>query len=189
MKKFLAQVAILASIPILIVNSFGGIVAFVWLMLESEWTLIIQGVIAFFVSSFILGFAFLPAVGVSLLGMFFYEKKIKILAFPIFYIATLLNIVVISIWTLTVFSYALDNSNSGTSLIPITLWAYGVAVGPIQYMASKEGGESVGTQLLTTFSALGSLWMVFAICFLGYPLLTAMGVSYFNVNLLKYYVF
>ena len=159
---------------ILFINSFGGIIAFVWLIFESEWTLIIQGVIAFFVSSLILAIAFLPAVGVSLVGMFFYKIKIKILAYPIFYISTLLNIAVISIWTFFVFNYALVNSSSETSLIPITLWAYGVAVGPIQYMASKEGSENVGALLLTTFSALGSLWMVFAISFLGYELLTAM---------------
>jgi len=174
MKIFLAQLAVLVSFPILLINSFGGIIAFVWLIFESEWTLIIQGIVAFFVSSLGLALALLPAFGVALIGMFFYKMKIKILAYPIFYISTLLNIAVISIWTLFVFSYALDNSSSETSLIPITLWAYGVAVGPIQYMASKEGSENVSSQLLTTFSTLGSLWMVFAISFLGHELLTAM---------------
>ena len=174
MKVFLAQLATLLSLPVLFINSFGGIIAFVWLIFESEWTLIIQGIVAFFVSSFIVAIAFLPAFGVAFIGMFFYKMKIKILAYPIFYISTLLNIAVISIWTFLVFNYALVNSSPETSLIPITLWAYGVAVGPIQYMASKEGSENVGAQLLTTFSALGSLWMVFAISFLGYELLTAM---------------
>ena len=181
MKKLLAQLAVLVSFPILLINSFGGIIAFVWLMFESEWTLIIQGVLAFFVSSLILAIAFLPAVGVALIGMFFYKMKIKILAYPIFYISTLLNIAVISIWTFSIFNYALVNSSPETSLIPITLWAYGVSVGPIQYMASKEGdmaakdgGNNVGAILLTTFSTLGSLWMVFAINFLGYNLETAM---------------
>lgn len=174
MKKFLEQLAVLVFLPILLINSLGGIIAFVWLMFESEWTLIIQGLIAFVVSSFGLAIAFLPAVGVSLIGMFFYKMKIKILAYPIFWIAALLNIAIISIWTLIVFSYALDNSSPETSLIPITLWAYGVSVGPIQYMASKEGSENVGAQLLTTFSGLGSLWMVFAISFLDYDLMTAM---------------
>ena len=181
MKNFLAQLAVLVSFPILFINSFGGIIAFVWLIFESEWTLIIQGIVAFFVSSLGLAIAFLPAVGVALIGMFFYKMKIKILAYPIFYISTLLSIAVISIWTFFVFSYALDNSSPETSLIPITLWAYGVAVGPIQYMASKEGdmaskdgGNNVCAILLTTFSTLGSLWMVFAINFLGHELLTAM---------------
>ena len=174
MKNFLAQLAVLVSLPILFINSFGGIIAFIWLMFESEWTLIIKGIILFFVSSFALSIAFLPAAGVSMIGMFFYIKKIKFLAFPIFYIATLLNIAVISVWTLFVFNAAFMNSSPETSLIPITLWAYGVAVGPIQYMASKEGSENVGAQLLTAFSSLGSLWMVFAISFLDYELLTAM---------------
>ena len=53
MKIFLAQLAVLVSFPILFINSFGGIIAFVWLIFESEWTLIIQGIVAFFVSSFI----------------------------------------------------------------------------------------------------------------------------------------
>ena len=173
-KKFLAQLAVLVFLPIFFINLFGGIIAFVWLIFESEWTLIIQGIVAFFVSSLGLALALLPAFGVALIGMFFYKMKIKILAYPIFYISTLLNIAVISIWTLFVFSYALDNSSPETSLIPITLWAYGVAVGPIQYMASKEGSENVSSQLLTTFSTLGSLWMVFAISFLDHELLTAM---------------
>ena len=174
MKNFLTQLAALLSLPILFINSFGGIIAFVWLIFESEWTLIIQGIVAFFVSSFIVAIAFLPAFGVAFIGMFFYKMKIKILAYPIFWIAALLNIAIISIWTLIVFSYALDNSSPETSLIPITLWAYGVAVGPIQYMASKESSENVSSQLLTTFSTLGSLWMVFAISFLDYDLMTAM---------------
>ena len=161
MKNFLAQLAVLVSFPILFINSFGGIIAFVWLIFESEWTLIIQGVLAFFVSSLILAIAFLPAVGVALIGMFFYKMKIKILAFPIFYIATLLNIAVISIWTLFVFSAAFMNSSPETSLIPITLWAYGVAVGPIQYMASKEGSENVGAQQLQLLSrCFGNLGFV-----------------------------
>ena len=88
-KKLLAQLAVLVSFPILLINSFGGIIAFVWLMFESEWTLIIQGVLAFFVSSLGLAIAFLPAVGVALIGMFFYKMKIKILAYPIFYISAL----------------------------------------------------------------------------------------------------
>ena len=44
MKNFLTQLAALLSLPILFINSFGGIIAFVWLILESEWTLIIQGI-------------------------------------------------------------------------------------------------------------------------------------------------
>ena len=181
MKIFLSQLATLLSLPVLFINSFGGIIAFVWLIFESEWTLIIQGIVAFFVSSLGLALALLPAFGVALIGMFFYKMKIKILAYPIFYISTLLSIAVISIWTLFVFSYALDNSSPETSLIPITLWAYGVAVGPIQYMtsregymASKDGGNNVGATILTTFTTLGSLWMVFAINFLGHDLETAM---------------
>ena len=51
MKNFLAQLAVVVSFPILFINSFGGIIAFVWLIFESEWTLIIQGIVAFFVSS------------------------------------------------------------------------------------------------------------------------------------------
>ena len=94
MKNFLAQLAALLSLPILLINSFGGIIAFVWLIFESEWTLIIQGIVAFFVSSLGLALALLPAFGVALIGMFFYKMKIKILAYPIFYISTLLNIAV-----------------------------------------------------------------------------------------------
>ena len=181
MKNFLAQLAVLVSFPILLINSFGGIIAFVWLIFESEWTLIIQGIVAFFVSSFIVAIAFFPAFGVAFIGMFFYKMKIKILAYPIFYISTLLNIAVVSTWTFSIFNYALVNSSPETSLIPITLWAYGVAVGPIQYMtsregdmASKDGGNNVGATILTTFTTLGSLWMVFAINFLGHDLETAM---------------
>ena len=62
MKNFLAQLAALLSLPILLINSFGGIIAFVWLIFESEWTLIIHGVLAFFFSSLILAIAFLELI-------------------------------------------------------------------------------------------------------------------------------
>jgi len=45
MKKILENLISLISLPIMIVNNFGGIISFVWLIISSEWNLIITGIV------------------------------------------------------------------------------------------------------------------------------------------------
>ena len=170
MKKFLENIISLISLPIMIVNTFGGIIAFIWLIILSEWSLVITGIAGLFASAFILGFAFLPALAIQGLGWLVFNSKAKFLSYPFFIIAALLNILILIVWTFLVYSYALDNIQSSTPQIVALLWAYGVTVGPVQWMASKEGPEQIGSFIITFFLSLGclGLTLLMSLGFIGH---------------------
>lgn len=46
------------STPLLLLNSFGGIIAFIWLAFAAEWTLIGYGILGIFLSAFALSIPF-----------------------------------------------------------------------------------------------------------------------------------
>jgi len=157
MKKLLENLIGLISLPIMIINTFGGIIAFVWLIILSEWNLIITGIVGLFASAFILGFAFLPALAIQGIGWLIFKSKAKFLSYPFFIIAALLDILILILWSVLVYAYALENIQSSTPQVVALLWAYGVTVGPVQWMASKEGPAQIGSFILTFFLSLGCL--------------------------------
>ena len=174
MKNFLTGLFGLVMVPLFIINAFGGIVALIWLIIEKEWNLVITGVIAFFGSTLLLGIAFLPALGLQALGAILWEKNIKVLSFPILVIALLINIIIISLWVGVVYLYGYENYRSSTSLIPVSLWCYGVAVAPIVYMASKEPPDNVTSNVMAFFTSIGCLWITIS-------------TTLFNTNLISAY--
>ncbi len=165
MKKLFENLMNIISVPIILTNLFGGIIAFVWLIIEAEWDLIIFGLAGLFTSAFVLGFAFLPSAAISFIGITFYEKKIKLLAYPLFLVSAFLNICILVIWTYLVYTYALVTADTSTPKIAVTLWAYGVTVGPIQFMASKGSAENIGSFILTFFLSAGCLCLTLFIGF------------------------
>ena len=146
------------STPLLLLNSFGGIVAFVWLAFAGEWTLIGYGILGIFFSAIALSIPFLLSGVIAIAGLKIYQK-IKIFGYPFFLLAVLVNILTIIFWVGIVYQFAINNSNNSTSIFAVMLWAYGVSVGPIQYMASKERGENTASLLLTFFTSLGCAWI------------------------------
>jgi hypothetical protein len=146
------------STPLLLLNSCGGIVAFVWLVFAGEWTLIGYGILGIFFSAIALSIPFLLSGVIAIAGLKIYQK-IKIFGYPFFLLAVLVNILTIIFWVGIVYQFAINNSNNSTSIFAVMLWAYGVSVSPIQYMASKEKGENTASLLLTFFTSLGCAWI------------------------------
>ena len=70
------------------------------------------------------------------------------------------------------------------------LWCYGVATGPIQWMASKEGGESISTQIMTFFISLGCFGMTIMISFFYINIFSSMLFFilcvFFSINWMAY---
>lgn len=164
MKKLLDSFAAVISVPMGYMNAFGGIVAFIWLIIAGEWSIVIFGLIAIFTSHFLIAILFMPSLGIDLIGMFFYKSKMtRILAYPFFYIGAGLNSIIICIWAFVVYNFALQESETSVAKFALTLWAYGVTTGPIQWMATKEPADSVGTTLMVFFTMLGSMWLTFSV--------------------------
>ena len=86
--RFIYSLLAVAAVPIWFFNSFAGIIGFFWLLFGGNWHLSLAGLLAFFISSIVFGIAFLPQIGLTMLGIFFFDKNIKFLAWPIMYLAT-----------------------------------------------------------------------------------------------------
>ena len=157
-KKWLNLFVLLVSTPLLLLNTFGGIIAFIWLMFAGEWTLIGYGILGIFLSAIALSIPFLLSGLIAFAGIKIYQKA-KIFGYPFFLLAVLVNILTIVFWVGYVYQFAINNSHNSTSIFAVMLWAYGVSVGPIQYMASKEGRENTASLLLTFFTSLGCAWI------------------------------
>mgnify|MGYP003337423932 CR=1 FL=1 len=54
------------STPLLLLNSFGGIIAFIWLIFSKEWTLIGYGILGIFFSA--IAFAILGIAKASIIA-------------------------------------------------------------------------------------------------------------------------
>ena len=127
-------------------------------MFAGEWTLIGYGILGIFLSAIALSIPFLLSGLIAFAGIKIYQKA-KIFGYPFFLLAVLVNILTIVFWVGYVYQFAINNSHNSTSIFAVMLWAYGVSVGPIQYMASKEGRENTASLLLTFFTSLGCAWI------------------------------
>jgi hypothetical protein len=169
------------SKPLLLLNSFGGIIAFIWLVIAGEWTLIGYGILGIFLSALALSIPFLISGVIAIVGFKIYQK-IKIFGYPFFLLAVLVNILTIIFWVGFVYQFAINNSSNSTSIFAVMLWAYGVSVGPIQYMASKEGRENTASLLLNFFTSLGCAWITLSHGLFGMNI----SVSYIGFFLLMF---
>ena len=74
LKKLFNDIAVLLSVPVIYLNLFAGIIAFVWLIILGKWFLIVVSIVALF-SHYLLGILMMPATLVQLLAFKAYEKK------------------------------------------------------------------------------------------------------------------
>jgi len=191
MINFFKSLFLLLSIPLWIINSFGGIVAFIWLIILGNYSfIIIGGILILFFSSFAFALAMLPSTGVQLLAIKMFEKKQKLIGIVLMYIATILLLAVFMFWTFYVYYVGIINIQSKSHIFPVLLWCFSVSVWPIQYMASKEPRDSVGTNIMTLFVTLGCLLMTILMSFFQFSMIGAayvyLGCMTICVNIMFY---
>jgi len=136
MKAFLGFITVI-SIPLLILNILGGIVAGIWLAILGEWGTIGYGVVAFFGSTFTLGFVLMPSIFLAATAAYCEKKGNTFGMFCFATLASLYTIGVLTTWCCIVLSF-FSQATSGSILIPSLIWSYGIAVGPWSYMVSKR---------------------------------------------------
>ena len=184
------KLILMLGIPLMLINGFGGVVAFIWIIiLGGYWHLILAGILALLFSSFGLGLLMLPSTAVQFAGMTLIEKKQNVLGYIFMYLANLLLLAAFAAWILYVYYFGLASVQKEAHLFPIMLWCYGVATGPIFWMASKERNSS-GTDIMTFFISIGCIAMTALISFFGMNLLDAMKVFilcvFISINLMFY---
>ena len=172
--NFFQNILIISSVPLWIINSFGGIVSFIWLaILGNYWFLLGLGIAAMFLSSYAFAIAMLPSTGVQLLAMKMFEKKQKLIGLILMYISTILLIAVFAFWVFFIYLTGSINIQAESHIFPVLLWCFAVSVAPIQYMASKEPRDAIGTNIMTLFITLGCILMTTLMSFFQFSLVGA----------------
>ena len=171
--NFFEKLLTVLAIPLWIINSFGGIVAFIWLAILGYWPILIGGILISLFSSFAFTFAMIPSTGVQFLAIKMLEKKQKLLGIILMYIGTILLLAVFTFWVFYIYYAGFINIQSEGDIFPVLLWCFSVAVSPIQYMASKEPVDSYATNLMTLFITLGCLLMTILLSFFSFSMIDA----------------
>lgn len=153
MKKFTALLNLI-TVPIVILNTIGALVSFLWLAFSGEWSLIIYGILYMFVATFILGILLLPSVGIGLLMVKAAEKKVMFIAATLGLLSLAYTYLLMIYSSFYVFGFAVSNSAESTALFPVLIWAFVVASAPWAGMASKEENDSTFFSLLSLEFAL-----------------------------------
>lgn len=156
------KIAEALAIPLGLINTFVMIIAGMWLAILGEWGLIGFGVLILFVSIFALVSALTP-------GMFFagpaaaFRKKGKKTWFYIFSCLTALySNTVLSAWCMAIIYYFAKQAD-GNSIIPVLLWSYGVAIGPVLWISQKDIQSGERFAMISTFFAQVACFLVILI--------------------------
>jgi len=144
------------STPLVILNIFGEVVSGVWLLIIGEWRLVVLGVIAIVVSSFVLGLLMMPSLLFAGLASVIKGNGGKMV--PVV-LSTLYTALVMTVWcvaSLWVFGVFATSKN----VVPLLIWSYGVAVGPWADMARKDQagqGGNMFSMISVFFAEFGYL--------------------------------
>lgn len=154
---------LVVTIPLLLLNMLGGIVAFLWLAVLGEWGVIGYGILLAAVMPIGFALAQLPGMLPTLLGAWFMEKNWRLPAIVCVFLASLWTSALLVIWCVMIANKYVHLVTDETR-IPILLWGYSVALAPLGYMASKERDNAfTGLQTLLAqlfFIALVVCWAV-----------------------------
>jgi hypothetical protein len=165
-------------VPLMILNIFGGIASGIWLAILGEWGGIGAGLLASIGGAFFCSLLLIPGMIVTFPAIFLMDKGgiFKVLGFLFGMVGLIWTYVVMSGWGIFSFNYFVNRSDA-SSYIPYLIWAYGVAIGPWAYMASKEANgfsavsvfflqiASITTMSILAFSSMGGATIV--LTFLG----------------------
>jgi hypothetical protein len=155
------------TVPIMILNLLGGIISGIWLATLGEWGEIIRGIIFIIVSSFAISFALMPGLLFSAPAAMAMEKGRKFLGIFFGSLSVLYTVSIITVWCLWIM-WLFVSSATESSLIPLLIWSYGVALDPWMWLAQKDqqgGGNEFS--IFTTFFAQISYILAMIMFFLG----------------------
>lgn len=151
---------LLVAVPLMILNSLGGLLGGVGLAIQGQWTLLIGGIAWCVIGVFVLSIALLPGMIFAPLAVWAAERG-NILAAIVASVPTVLwTYIVLTVTSLIVFVHFVAQPDSGFFHL---LWAYAVTTAPWSFLASKDkqsGNDS--SSMLMFFVQLGVVSMMFA---------------------------
>lgn len=143
--KTVARLLSALMLPLAALNMLGGIVSGIWLVALGDWRPVVVGVVGLFFTHHILGFAFLPGAAFAIPGMHFLRRGNRPAAYISLFLSQLYTAAVITAWATLVMVLFVGRATPDT-ILPLLLFSYGVATGPLAYLAQQEqksgGGEA-----------------------------------------------
>ncbi len=152
--NFGANTIYIFSFLILILNFFSGIVGGLWLLFSGGWGLIVSGIVMSIFMPYGWSIAFLLQLILAPFLTKAAEKGSKFWVAILGFIANFYGNFLIILWTYFAFNFFMDYRTE-YALLPLLLLGYSVALGPLQYMAKKEGPDSSGSFLGVFLAQLG----------------------------------
>jgi hypothetical protein len=99
------------TVPLMLLNFFGGIGSGIWLATLGQWWAIGYGVVGIFVSHFLLGIIMMPGLLFAAPAALLVDKGKFVLAFPLIFLSQLYTFAVIVIWCMAVFFFFMSRAN------------------------------------------------------------------------------
>ena len=149
------------SWPILLMNTVGGIASGLWLIFLGRWADVGLGILVLMAGGFLLWFAILPGIIFAVPAMYFQRKAIRSGMLFFTFLSVAYTMLVITIWCSAIFFTFARRADSAASLIALLLWSYGVAIGPLAFLAQKDADNEYS--MLSTFFAQAAYLLVIAL--------------------------
>lgn len=169
LEEALTRLMVVSAVPLGILNMFGGIVSSIWLAILGKWVLIGFGILLM-ISGGGLGLAIAPGLIFSVPAVAMLEKGNKIGGYFFGLLSTVYTVGVLTAWCILVLIFYTIHANA-TLLIPVLIWSYSVATGPISWLAQKDlrsGNENAG--IITLFIYVAYILASLAILLVGFSL-------------------
>lgn len=170
----LAALMALITVPLAVLNMFGGIISGIWLMVLGHWGQFALGIAILVGGSTLLGLVTMPSFPLQIGGATLMKQGKAISGSLLMLLAGLWTYFVIYIWCGVTFSTMAGGADG--HMIPSALWGYANAVGPWSYMASKGGKEETGSTVALFAAQLGCVSMMVGVLFRG-AAPTALGLA------------
>lgn len=140
--------------PFMLLNIFGVLAGAIWLAIIGKWAALGIGLLSMCFSASVVGFALMPGTLINLAAAPFFGKRLWFLGFPFLLAGTIYDYAIVAAWCFGVVVFFVVKAGSDTTF-PALLWAYGVSITPLSYMAQRSAGrDDPGfADVLVTFSA------------------------------------
>jgi hypothetical protein len=167
--KLIIGILTAVSIPLMLLNVFGGVIAGVWLAILGKWGTIIGGICLMIASTWLIGLALMPSWLFLMPAAYFAERR-KTVLFAFFgALGSAYTLALVTVWCCSVL-FVFLNKATASDFLPRVLWSYGVAIGPWGYMASKDQGESFASTLSTFLAQIAYIVVVLLAATVGLTL-------------------
>lgn len=141
-----------------------GIISFGWLITLRAWPALLSGIVTIVLSPLLISLFLLPSVGLAIAMQALVRRRIKPLAIGLMFVNSLYLTVVFSLWGLLVFRHFAASWGETTPHAPLVLWAFQIALSPLETLALKDGRRAAS---MLTLLCCALTYLGLAVCILA----------------------